>query len=54
MQPDFSANIESNFNETFVSIAFLNSISLTAPQHSESAVVEQNSCCYSVIKFIDY
>ena len=47
-------HIGSNFNGTFASFTFLTTIALTAPHHSESAVVDQNSCCYSVIKFIDF
>ena len=47
-------HIGSNFNGTFASFMFLTTIVLTAPHHSESAVIYQNSCCYLVIKFIDF
>ena len=46
--------IGSNFNGTFASFAFLTTIAWTAPHHSESAIVDRNSCCYSVIKHIDF
>ena len=49
MKVSFSCNqiflhIGSNFNGTFASFTFLPTIALTAP----------HSCCYSVIKFIDF
>ena len=44
----------SNFNGTFASFVFLTTIALTAPRHSESAVVDKESCYYSVLKFIDF
>ena len=43
-----------NFKRTFASFTFLTTIALTTPHHSEYGVVDQNSCCYSVIKFIDF
>ena len=46
--------IGSNFNGTFTSSTFLNTIALTAPHRSEFAVVDLNSCCYTVINFIDF
>ena len=42
------------FNGTVASFTILPPIALTAPHHSESDVVDQNSCCYSIIKFIDF
>ena len=44
--------IRSSFNGTFASFTFLTTTALYAPHHSESAVVDQNSCCY--LKFIDF
>ena len=53
LQPTFQ-HIGSSFNETFATFMFLTIIALTAQYHSESAVVDQNSSCYSVIEFIDF
>ena len=59
MKVSFSGNqiflhIESNFNGTFASFTFLITIVLTVPHHSKSAVVDENSLCYSIIKFTDF
>ena len=45
-------HIGSNFNGTFASFTLLTTTAMTVTHHSESAVVDQNSCSYSVIKFI--
>ena len=47
-------HIGSDFNGAFASFTFLTTIALTTPHHSEFAVVDQNSCFYSVIKFLDF
>ena len=49
-------HIGSNFNGTFASYTFLITIALTAQHLCEAPVMDQNSCCYSVIncKFIDF
>ena len=61
MKVNFSCNriliflhIESNFSGTFLSFAFLTTIALSITHYSESTVVHQNSCCYSVIKYIGF
>ena len=53
LQPNLSA-YRNNFDRMFMSFTFLITIALIAPHHSESAVVYQNSCNYSVIKFLDF
>ena len=46
-------HIGSNFNWTFASFTIFTTIALTVLHHSESTIVDKNSC-YSVIKFNDF
>ena len=50
----FAAKSFCIFYGTFASFTFLTTISLTVPHPSGSAVVDQNCCCFSVMKFIDF
>ena len=48
-----SLQIGSNFNGAFASLTFLTTNVLTAPHHSEPAVVDQNCCCYKIYRFCE-